>query len=530
MTLSGSLYNKSLSLSCSSVSGASYYEFSVNTYVKQGGSETSYSGTLDNYYESISVSVVAYANSSKKTIKDSASTTIYNSYVTYTVSLSSNPSTGGSTSGGGTFESGASCKITATPAANYVFTSWTGDRSSTSNPYSFNVYDDYSITANFTYVPPTPTYTVDVYLSDGTDHLDIQIGGKVYTDITEHTQFSATSGTYIAITGYTKSGYYFTSFGYRKDSGDRQTTASNPFGFYIDGNYTVSHDTAEIPDYTLSYDINGGYWSGGVAPSSQSGKPGSKINLAYTATAKHYAREDIVSSTYNVIFNSNGGSSVPTKASTVRTTTTTPVNCNGWQIGSTVYTGGSRYTFGSADVTAYAHWIDGTPTTTTTDSGVSEPTAPTQSGYNFLGWFTSRTGGTQITSWPYKPGTETTLYAHWERSATRFTWWGTDALDASKIASGEPITNLTADSWNRFNTYISNYIDSSWGHTVVQGGSITAAEFNLIRNELYNKNVRTYLPGPVTQGEIVYATLFENPSNNYKSTSLKNALNNYLGV
>lgn len=37
---------------------------------------------------------------------------------------------------------------------------------------------------------------------------------------------------------------------------------------------------------------------------------------------------------------------------------------------------------------------------------------PTRNGYNFDGWFTAATGGTQVTAGDY-PSASTTLYAHW---------------------------------------------------------------------------------------------------------------------
>ena len=78
--------------------------------------------------------------------------------ITYTISTSSNPTAGGTTSGGGTFNSGASVTVTATPATGYQFVNWTesGSQVSTSASYTFTVTGNRTLVANFTQI----TYTV----------------------------------------------------------------------------------------------------------------------------------------------------------------------------------------------------------------------------------------------------------------------------------------------------------------------------------------------------------------------------------
>ncbi len=87
---------------------------------------------------------------------------------------------------------------------------------------------------------------------------------------------------------------------------------------------------------------------------------------------------------------------------------------------------------GSANITYYAHWADNAYIVTLDDnggdSGVSQifamhgqaygvlPT-PVKDGYRFDGWFTSTTGGSQITSTTIFTGDRNqTLYAHWTRT------------------------------------------------------------------------------------------------------------------
>ena len=73
------------------------------------------------------------------------------STVKYTISLSSNPALGGSTSGGGSYVSGSSVTVTATPGKGYEFVNWTerGNEVSQSASYKFTVTRNRSLVANF---------------------------------------------------------------------------------------------------------------------------------------------------------------------------------------------------------------------------------------------------------------------------------------------------------------------------------------------------------------------------------------------
>jgi hypothetical protein len=70
----------------------------------------------------------------------------------YTITTSSNPSNGGTTSGGGTFNSGQSVTVNATPNSGYNFVNWTEGSTvvSTSASYTFNASSNRNLVANFT--------------------------------------------------------------------------------------------------------------------------------------------------------------------------------------------------------------------------------------------------------------------------------------------------------------------------------------------------------------------------------------------
>ena len=71
----------------------------------------------------------------------------------YTISVSANPSSGGTVSGGGTYNYGQSCTVLATANSGYTFTNWTenGNVVSTNTNYNFTVNGNRSLVANFTY-------------------------------------------------------------------------------------------------------------------------------------------------------------------------------------------------------------------------------------------------------------------------------------------------------------------------------------------------------------------------------------------
>ena len=71
----------------------------------------------------------------------------------YDVNVSANPSNGGTVSGGGSFEKGQPCTLTATPATDYVFNNWTENDSlvSSNSSYTFIVTSNRNLVANFSY-------------------------------------------------------------------------------------------------------------------------------------------------------------------------------------------------------------------------------------------------------------------------------------------------------------------------------------------------------------------------------------------
>ena len=71
----------------------------------------------------------------------------------YTIAVSANPSEGGTVTGGGTFQQGYSCTVSATANNSYTFTNWTENGSvvSSNANYTFTVNGNRSFVANFNY-------------------------------------------------------------------------------------------------------------------------------------------------------------------------------------------------------------------------------------------------------------------------------------------------------------------------------------------------------------------------------------------
>ena len=76
----------------------------------------------------------------------------------FTVSVSANPSNGGIVTGGGVYQQGQQCAVTATANEGYTFVNWTenGSVASTNASYQFTVTCSRTLVANFTAQPQVP--------------------------------------------------------------------------------------------------------------------------------------------------------------------------------------------------------------------------------------------------------------------------------------------------------------------------------------------------------------------------------------
>ncbi len=107
--------------------------------------------------------------------------TITSPIQTYIVSVAANPNEGGSVTGGGEYQHGQSCTVTATPNANYTFTNWTenGNVVSTNASYTFTVQSDRNLVANFS----TQSYVITATADPENGGVITGSGGYNYGDV-----------------------------------------------------------------------------------------------------------------------------------------------------------------------------------------------------------------------------------------------------------------------------------------------------------------------------------------------------------
>lgn len=165
---------------------------------------------------------------------------------TYTINVLANPTNGGTVTGGGTYQQGQSCTVSAVAANGYSFTNWTENGSvvSTNRNYTFTVTGNRTLVANFT----QQNYTISVS-ANPTNGGTVTGGGAFHYG--ENCTVSATAN----------NGYTFTNW---TENGSVVSTQAS-FSFTVTGNRTlVAHFTAQSYTITATADpTTGGTVNGG---------------------------------------------------------------------------------------------------------------------------------------------------------------------------------------------------------------------------------------------------------------------------
>ncbi len=160
-------------------------------------------------------------------------TLVANFTAQYSVTLSSLPLAGGTTTGGGLYNSGASVTISAVPAVGYTFTNWTEGTTvlSALKDFTFPLTANKVLVANFA----INMYTLNVTAPNG-------------TVVKNPNQATFSHGTSVQLTATPNAGYTFTSW-----SGDATGTTS-PVTVIMNSNKNVTANfTAIVVDtYTLN--------------------------------------------------------------------------------------------------------------------------------------------------------------------------------------------------------------------------------------------------------------------------------------
>jgi len=161
-------------------------------------------------------------------------TATFTALSTYTLTVTPSPSAGGSIAKSpdqSSYLSGTVVTLTATPAAGYVFSSWSGGLTGNANPATITLNVNKTVTATFV-VAPSRT-------------LSVSITGSGFV-VKSPNQSSYSSGVVVTLTATPLAGYVFAGW-----SGDI-TSSANPTAVTMDANKVVTATFAVTPTYTLS--------------------------------------------------------------------------------------------------------------------------------------------------------------------------------------------------------------------------------------------------------------------------------------
>ena len=188
----------------------------------------------------------------------------FNALPTYTISTSEAPVAGGTTSGGGSFISGSSVTVTATPNAGYFFVNWTvgGTQVSTNSSYTFNATTDKALVANFSVIGTTLR---TVATSSTPTAGGITSGGGAYAD-----------GTSVTVVATPNVGYKFSKW--KQGSSNASNNASYTF--------TVTADRSLVATFTPVFYVTATSnppTGGGTEVDSASYNPGDSGNIIASA-------------------------------------------------------------------------------------------------------------------------------------------------------------------------------------------------------------------------------------------------------
>ncbi len=200
----------------------------------------------------------------------------------YTVSVSANPTNGGTVTGGGSYQQGQSCTVSAAANPGFTFTNWTenGNVVSTQANYTFTVNSNRTLVANF----QTQTYTITT--SANPNNGGTVTGGGSYQQ-----------GQSCTVHATANTGYTFTNW---TENGNVVSTNAN-YSFTVNSNRTLVANF-QIQSFTINVNANpaeGGTITGGGT-----------YNLGETCTVTATAAEG-----YNFVNWTQGFFSVSTEAS-----------------------------------------------------------------------------------------------------------------------------------------------------------------------------------------------------------------------
>lgn len=372
-------------------------------------------------------------------------------------------------------------------------------------------------------------------------------GGSVST-----TSQSVTYGyTYGALPTPTRTGYTFAGWYNAGDIITSETVCSKTANHTLFANWTAN-------TYTLTYDAQGG----SVSPSTKTVTFNSAYDTLATPTRTGYTFEgwytsstggNVVTSettvstasnhtiyarwtanTYTVTFNGNGGTSSDaskivtfnTEYGTLPTATQEGYSFSGWY---TAATGGTKIEATTTVSTAsnhtlYAQWTENAYTVTYDAQGGSVSPSyitvrygaaygtlatPTRTGYTFNGWFTSASGGTQVTASTTLPSANNqTIYAQWTAKTYSVSF---DANGGTAISTTITVTYDSTYGELPTPTRDSVYTFMGW-FTAASGGTQITADSKVSITEdttLYAQWVKEYYTFSITVNDNIASVSYK---------------------
>ena len=381
----------------------------------------------------------------------------------YTITANANNNAWGTVSGGGVYNAGETCTLTATPASGYQFQSWkkNGTVVSTNPNYSFTVTENATYTAYFGEIPIN-YYTITTNVTP--TGAGTVTGGGTYQE-----------GSTVTLTAVANSGYTFSQWQDGNTDNPRTITVTQNATYTA----TFTQDTYVITVYASP--SNGGTVTGGGAY-----HYGETVTLTATPASNFEFQgwDDGVSDNPRQITVTGNASytAIFSEAGAVYYTITTNVNPEG----AGTVTGGGTYEEGTAvTLTAtanagytFSHWNDGStqnPRSITVTSSMSFTAYFNQNMYTITVVANPSNGGTVSGGGSYAYGTYATLMAT-PYSGYDFAGWsdGSSENPHQVLVTGNATYTATFSQGGATYYTVSAYVSPAGSGTVTGTGTYQA--------------------------------------------------------
>lgn len=273
--------------------GGSFQEGQYCTVIATANDDYTFTNWTENDNEVSTDANYTFMVNGDRTLKANFTTQLPNEY---TISLSANPDNGGSVSGGGTYQEGESCTVSATANDGYAFSNWSedGEEVSSNSNYTFTVNGNRTLVAHFELLPPN-SYSINVS-ADPSNGGSVS-GGGTFEEGQSCTVRATANNSYI-FSNWTENGI--------------EVSTNARYSFVVNSNRTlVAHFTTIVQsNYTISVSAspsNGGtVTGGGIFEQEQSCSVRATANSGYTfANWTENGNEVSTDANYTFTVNSN---------------------------------------------------------------------------------------------------------------------------------------------------------------------------------------------------------------------------------